>query len=247
MGTKSRKIRNTSSPAILKKFLNEKYIHNLDILRVISYKPRMKEINRGLETKLSLESVLQEFWYPIEFSESLGVNSIIPVDLFNKSWVLFRNSSGSPSFIKDSCAHRACPLSLGKVENGIISCAYHGWKFTGDGKCISMPSTILVKNICVENLNCIEDKGLIWVYPGKKKAPYLIPSNFTEPPHGFKIHEELQLHVPVEHGLLIENLLDLAHAPFTHTKTFAKGWPVPELVKFHANKMLGGRRDPYPI
>lgn len=28
--------------------------------------------------------------------------------------------------------------------------------------------------------------------------------------------------VPVEHGLLIENLLDLAHAPFTHTSTFAK-------------------------
>lgn len=33
--------------------------------------------------------------------------------------------------------------------------------------------------------------------------------------------------VPVEHGLLLENLLDLAHAPFTHTSTFAKGWPVP--------------------
>lgn len=31
----------------------------------------------------------------------------------------------------------------------------------------------------------------------------------------------------MEHGLLLENLLDLAHAPFTHTTTFAKGWPVP--------------------
>ena len=27
----------------------------------------------------------------------------------------------------------------------------------------------------------------------------------------------------MEHGLLIENLLDLAHAPFTHTATFARG------------------------
>ena len=33
--------------------------------------------------------------------------------------------------------------------------------------------------------------------------------------------------VPVEHGLLMENLLDLAHAPFTHTGTFAKGWGCP--------------------
>ena len=41
------------------------------------------------------------------------------------------------------------------------------------------------------------------------------------------MHAELVLDVPVEHGLLLENLLDLAHAPFTHTTTFAKGWPVP--------------------
>jgi Vanillate O-demethylase oxygenase C-terminal domain len=40
----------------------------------------------------------------------------------------------------------------------------------------------------------------------------------------------LQVEVPVEHGLLMENLLDLAHAPFTHTSTFARGWPIPESV-----------------
>lgn len=45
----------------------------------------------------------------------------------------------------------------------------------------------------------------------------------------------------------MENLLDLAHAPFTHTTTFAKGWPVPEAVKFHATKLLTGNWDPYPI
>lgn len=44
----------------------------------------------------------------------------------------------------------------------------------------------------------------------------------------------------MEHGLLLENLLDLAHAPFTHTSTFARGWPVPEAVRFHATKMLAG-------
>ena len=47
------------------------------------------------------------------------------------------------------------------------------------------------------------------------------------PPPGFTVHSELVMEVPVEHGLLLENLLDLAHAPFTHTTTFAKGWPVP--------------------
>ena len=57
----------------------------------------------------------------------------------------------------------------------------------------------------------------------------------------------LQVEVEVEHGLLMENLLDLAHAPFTHTSTFAKGWPIPDSVKFKAAEYLGGNWEPYPI
>lgn len=76
--------------------------------------------------------------------------------------------------------------------------------------------------------------------------PPQIP-DYTRPPAGFEIHAEIMVDVPVEHGLLIENLLDLAHAPFTHTTTFARGWPVPDMVKFHANKLLSGAWDPYPI
>ena len=36
----------------------------------------------------------------------------------------------------------------------------------------------------------------------------------------------------------VQNLLDLAHAPFTHTSTFAKGWPIPEVVRFKAEQVL---------
>ena len=53
--------------------------------------------------------------------------------------------------------------------------------------------------------------------------------------------------VAVDCALLLENLLDLAHAPFTHTGTFAKGWPVPDAVTFRAREALGGVWDPYPI
>ncbi len=62
------------------------------------------------------------------------------------------------------------------------------------------------------------------MWPGWE-APSEVPG-FAQPPTGFTIHAELEMEVPVEHGLLVENLLDLAHAPFTHTTTFARGWPV---------------------
>jgi hypothetical protein len=48
-------------------------------------------------------------------------------------------------------------------------------------------------------------------------------------------HMQIVLELPVEHGLLVENLLDLAHAPFTHTTTFARGWKVPRWVSYIHN------------
>merc|ERR1719396_59347 len=93
---------------------------------------------------------------------------------------------------------------------------------------------------------------MIWGWLSDKEAPEEIPG-FTVPPDSFReespfsIHAELVIDVEVEHGLLLENLLDLAHAPFTHTQTFAKGWSIPDMVKFNTSKLLGGNWEPYPI
>lgn len=49
---------------------------------------------------------------------------------------------------------------------------------------------------------------------------------FTSPPPSYAVHAEVVVEVPADHGLVIENLLDLAHAPFTHTTAFARSWPL---------------------
>ena len=48
----------------------------------------------------------------------------------------------------------------------------------------------------------------------------------------------------MEHGLLLENLLDLAHAPFAHASAPAEGWPAPEAVRSAAARLLGGEWRP---
>ncbi|KAG2493055.1 hypothetical protein HYH03_008718 [Edaphochlamys debaryana] len=201
---------------------------------------------RGLSSSLDFEEGLRNFWYPAEFSDKLVKDTMVPFDMFGEPWVLFRDESGKPCCIKDECAHRACPLSIGKVVEGQVVCAYHGWEFNGEGSCTKMPSTPFCRNVGVAALPCAEKDGFVWVWPGDGLPAESLP-DFTKPPPGYTIHSELMMEVPVEHGLLIENLLDLAHAPFTHTSTFARGWPVPDFVKFHANKVLSGYWDPYPI
>ena len=91
-----------------------------------------------------------------------------------------------------------------------------------------------------------EADGFVWAWPGVGEPPSELPS-FGAPPPGYTVHAQLTLDVPVDVGLLLENLLDLAHAPFTHTSTFARGWPVPDAVKFKAAATLSGVWDPYPI
>jgi chlorophyllide a oxygenase len=109
-----------------------------------------------------------------------------------------------------------------------------------------MPSTAFCRGVKVASLPVGEVDGLLWVWPGWR-APGAVPAGVAAPPPGYAVHAEIELEVPVEHGLLLENLLDLAHAPFTHTSTFAKGWPVPEAVHFQAARVLGGNWQPYPI
>lgn len=207
--------------------------------------PVVRRKDRGLKSSLEMEEPLKNFWYPAYFASKLDGKTMVPFDLFNEPWVLFRDELGRPACIKDQCAHRACPLSLGSVNNGHVVCPYHGWEYNAEGSCTKMPSTRHCKNIAVAALPCIEKNGFIWVWPGEG-TPTEVP-DFTQIPDGYTVHAEIMVDVPVEHGLLVENLLDLAHAPFTHTSTFARGWPIPDAVKFHANKLLSGYWDPYPI
>jgi chlorophyllide a oxygenase len=200
---------------------------------------------RHLASSLELEPGLRHHWFPAHFSSKLTADKLIPIELFGEPWVLFRDETGAAACVKDECAHRACPLSLGTVVDGQVQCPYHGWEYNRGGECTKMPSTAFCAGVTVTALPCSEKDGLIWVWPGAGEAPSV--PEFSRPPTGYTVHAEIEVEVPVEHGLLMENLLDLAHAPFTHTSTFAKGWPIPDVVRFKAAQMLGGNWEPYPI
>lgn len=188
---------------------------------------------------------LRNFWYPIAFSADVDSETLVPFECFEDPWVIFRGKDGRVGCVQNSCAHRACPLHLGAVKDGCIQCPYHGWEYSTNGVCEKMPSTKFV-NVNIRALPCIEQDEMIWIWPGNEIPDSTLPC--LSPPTGFTVHSEIVLDLPVEHGLLMENLLDLAHAPFTHTTTFARGWPVPSLVKFCTPvTALKGFWDPYPI
>jgi phenylpropionate dioxygenase-like ring-hydroxylating dioxygenase large terminal subunit len=55
--------------------------------------------------------------------------------------VLLRPAAdASPVAFADRCPHRLVPLSAATVIDGRLRCAYHGWEFAADGRCIGLPS-----------------------------------------------------------------------------------------------------------
>jgi len=229
---------------------------------------RGKQASQGLKSTLEWPEELKEFWFPVDFSANLK-REPVAVEAFDFPVVLFRDAEGKAACVMDQCAHRACPLSLGDVVDGTVRCPYHGWRFDAEGHLVDAPSTRLNEQarngkacggIGVRHFPTAEKDGMVWIWPGEGPPAmcddgetFAIP-DYTKPPAAFEgsakdfvVHAELVIDVPAEHGLLLENLLDLAHAPFTHTSTFAKGWSVPDLVNFKMQDVLGGNWEPYPI
>ena len=159
---------------------------------------KARRSGRGLASSLEAEPALKNFWYPVQFTSKLAADTMVPFELFDEPWVLFRDAAGRAACVRDECAHRACPLSLGRVVGGEVECAYHGWRFDGAGTCTAMPSTVHCRGVRVSALPCVEKDGFVWVWPGEA-APGEVPAT-TMPPEGYDIHAEIELEVPVEHG-----------------------------------------------
>src|SRR5262249_33436195 len=61
--------------------------------------------------------------------------------LLGEDVLVFRDCDGRPVAFKDLCIHRGSKLSLGeRTPQGGVRCAYHGWAYDGEGRCVEIPS-----------------------------------------------------------------------------------------------------------
>jgi len=166
---------------------------------------------RSLDNPGELKGI-RNFWYPVHFWSKLTKGDASPdFPLFGEEWTLVRTDAAGVAAARASIAFPGCD-EMAAIADG-------GWV------CRSVANPEVHIPIGVKD-------GLVMVWPGSCKPDVQLPGTF-KPPEGYTTHAELIIEdVPVEHGLLMENLLDLAHAPFTHTGTFAKGWGVPNFVEF---------------
>lgn len=135
-----------------------------------------------------LEIGLRNYWYPILQSEELGRGKPVGTQCLGENLVVWRDERGFPAVLSDRCPHRSAKLSLGRVLEGKLQCAFHGLRFDGDGQCVLIPWEADDSPSLHEVHGCSypaeELGGYIWAYLGD-------PARFPPPPLIDEVPEEL--------------------------------------------------------
>ena len=158
-------------------------------------------------------SALAHGWHPIAYAHEV-TGEPRGVALLGRPLVVFRTDQGF-SVLEDRCPHRNVPLSAGRVASGRISCPYHGWTFSGDGRCVNVPGSNQCPAVAVPSYPAVERHGLIWTTLAETPPPFpTLPSELADTQQ-----HHFWWPVPAQEGHIldaIENLLDPMHSYFLH-------------------------------
>lgn len=172
----------------------------------------------------------QEVWYPVYYIDDLDKSQLTRFTLLEQDIVLWwdNNEQMWRAFV-DQCPHRLAPLSEGRInEDGLLECPYHGWAFSGTGKCDRIPQQVeggkaeVSSRACVTSLPTTVRQGMLFVYPGstenaaKTKVP--VVDIIEEEPDSWICLKTFR-DLPYDALTLMENVLDTSHIPYTHHRT----------------------------
>ncbi|MGB8433938.1 MAG: aromatic ring-hydroxylating dioxygenase subunit alpha [Burkholderiales bacterium] len=120
--------------------------------------------------------VLRSFWQPVALTEELaGPRPCKAVRLLGQDLVLFRDESGRYGLLDRNCPHRGADLSFGRLEDGGLRCAFHGWLFDVAGQCLETPAepegSTLCQRIRQRSYPVAEKNGIIFAYLGAGAPP----------------------------------------------------------------------------
>lgn len=120
--------------------------------------------------------LLRRYWQPVALAEELnGTRPLKAVRLLGQDMVLFRDDSGELGLLDRDCPHRGADLAFGRLEDGGIRCAFHGWLFNIKGECVETPAepanSKFHTTIQQGAYPVVERSGVIFAYLGQGEPP----------------------------------------------------------------------------
>jgi phenylpropionate dioxygenase-like ring-hydroxylating dioxygenase large terminal subunit len=168
--------------------------------------------------------MFKNFWYACELGSAL-TEKPKRVRALGQDLALYRTRAGKAVALSDLCIHRGGSLSMGHVQDDCVRCPYHGWKFDESGKCVEIPANgpgkAVPQRARVDAYPTEERYGLVWVFlgdlPEAERPPIPVFEEF-EDPEFYPLWGIFDWKANYER--VIENGIDIAHAPWVHKNTF---------------------------
>ena len=160
-------------------------------------------------------------WYMAGWSRDFTEEKPVAATILGESIVIYRTANGTAVALRDRCAHRFAPLSMGRVEGNDLRCMYHGLKFAPTGKCIEVPGQQKIPpQACVRAYPIVDKYSGAWVWMGDpaKADESLIP-NFVGIDDPAWVMKPGRMDYNANYFLINDNLLDLSHIAFLHNRS----------------------------
>ncbi|RNI25480.1 aromatic ring-hydroxylating dioxygenase subunit alpha [Flexivirga caeni] len=160
---------------------------------------------------------IKNAWYVVAWSEEVTREPLARTVL-GEEVMLYRTQDGKPVALADRCAHRAYPLSAGRVIGDNIQCGYHGFEYDCSGICVKVPAQERIpQRAVVTSYPVHEAHRWVWIFMGdaEKANSTPVPDNhwMTDPAWDRVTHTRL---IESSAELIHDNLLDLTHESFLH-------------------------------
>ena len=165
-----------------------------------------------------MDKVLERHWHVVGLARDLAApGSVMGATILGQDVVVWRCGDQLVAW-DDICVHRGVRLSLGTVIGDRLKCSYHGWEYSGEGRCVKIPAhpdiRIPERARVKQTFRAVEHIGMIWV-------------NLSDDPaaltHAQRARGTRICRVPIWWlstvclgATRVENFLDIAHVPFVH-------------------------------
>lgn len=162
------------------------------------------------------------FWYPVALSDEITAEKPYQAQILGLKFVAFRDGDGRPHLLSDTCIHRGGSLGKGWVRDGCVICPYHGWEYSGDGKCLKIPTQEEghhpPSRAKVDSYPTCEKYGIVFAFlgdlPEEDRPPMYEIEEYDDA--GWRVNEVVKFEVSAYYERSVENGLDAAHNEFVH-------------------------------
>ncbi len=173
-------------------------------------------------------SALRRTWQPVANAADLPAGAIKSYTLLETRLVLARFADGRLLAADADCPHKGADLARGCLRNGHLMCPYHGWEFSADGACQSIPSLLEPnpEKLALSHLRAYrvqERYGYVWVKledaPLADGRPHELPlvPEFENPEWTYVMGPPMAFAAGWRRE--VENYLDMTHFAFAHASS----------------------------